>query len=137
MNGLRSVVLITADLVLRNRLERVLSNSFRIVLFSNIQSSLDYIYSSMPDLMVVESMGANDSWTKGILNDLKNDPIFGQIPIMVITEDDMVSPNWHSLIADDYVRRSSLEAEAGGPCRIVPSALRSLCGDQSSDEASR
>ena len=112
MNGSRSVVLITADLVLRNRLERVLANSFRVVLFSNVQSSLDYVYSSMPDLMVVESICVNDSWTRGILNDLKNDPIFGQIPIMVITEDDMVSPNWHCLIADDYVRRSSLEAEA-------------------------
>ena len=110
---MKSVVLITADLVLRNRLERLLADSFRVVLFSNIQSSLDYVYSSMPDLMVVESMCANnDSWARGILNDLKNDPIFGQIPIMVIAEDDMASPDWHSLIADDYVRRSSLEAEA-------------------------
>ncbi|HUJ90099.1 MAG TPA: diguanylate cyclase [Syntrophorhabdales bacterium] len=108
---MRSVVLITADLVLRNRLERLLTDSFRVVLFSSLQSSLDYVYSSMPDLMVVESKGVSDSWTKGILNDLKNDPIFGQIPIMVITEDDMVSPNWHYLIADDYVRKSSLEAE--------------------------
>jgi GGDEF domain-containing protein len=109
---LKSVALITADLVLRNRLERLLADSFRVVLFSSIQSSLDYIYSSMPDLMIVESMGVNDSSTKGILNDLKNDPIFGQIPIMVITEDEMVSSNCHCLIADDYVRRSSLEAEA-------------------------
>ena len=109
---MKSVALITADLVLRSRLERLLADSFRVVLFSSIQSSLDYIYSSMPDLMIVESMGVNDSSTKGILNDLKNDPIFGQIPIMVITEDEMVSSNCHCLIADDYVRRSSLEAEA-------------------------
>jgi diguanylate cyclase (GGDEF)-like protein len=109
---LRSVVLIIADLVLRNKLERLLTDSFRVVLFSSIQSSLDYVYSSMPDLMVCESVSFNDSWTRGIFNDLKNDPIFGQIPIMVITEDDMVSPDWHYLVADDYVRKSSLEAEA-------------------------
>ena len=105
-------MLITKDLVLRNRLERVLADSFRLVLFSNIQSSLDYIYSSMPDLMVLESNGVNDTWARTILSDLKNDPIFGQIPIMAICEDDLVSPDWHHLVADDYVRKSSLEAEA-------------------------
>jgi diguanylate cyclase (GGDEF)-like protein len=109
---LRSVVLITKDLVLRNRLEKVLTDSFRVVLFSNIQSSLDYIYSSMPDLMVVESNGVDDSRARTILSDLKNDPTFGQIPIMAICEDDLVSPDWHHLVADDYVRKSSLEAEA-------------------------
>ena len=96
-------MLITKDLVLRNRLERVLADSFRLVLFSNIQSSLDYIYSSMPDLMVLESNGVNDTWARTILSDLKNDPIFGQIPIMAICEDDLVSPDWHHLVADDYV----------------------------------
>jgi diguanylate cyclase (GGDEF)-like protein len=105
-------VLITKDLVLRNRLEKVLADSFRVVLFSNIQSSLDYIYSSMPELIVVESHGVNDSSARTILNDLKNDPIFGQIPIMAICEDDLVSPDWQHLVADDYVRKSSLEAEA-------------------------
>ena len=112
MSAFRPVVLITKDLVLRNRLERVLTDSFRVILFSSLQSSLDYIYSSMPDLMVVEAMGVDDSYTRGILNDLKNDPIFGQIPIMVIVEDQTVSPDWHKLVADDYVRKSSLEAEA-------------------------
>jgi len=108
---LKSVVLLTADLVLRNKLERLLADSFRVVLFSNIQSSLDYVYSSMPDLIVIESAGVNDPWTWGILSDLKNDPIFGQIPVMVVAEDTMVSPNRHGMIADDYVRKSNLEAE--------------------------
>ena len=109
---MKSVVLITKDLVLRNRLERLLAESFKVALFSNVQSSLDYVYSSMTDLMAVDSMSVSDSWTRDILNDLKNDPIFGQIPIMVVTEDHMVSPDWHCLVADDYVRKSSLEAEA-------------------------
>jgi diguanylate cyclase (GGDEF)-like protein len=109
---LKSVVLVTTDLVLRNRLEWLLADSCRVALFSSIESSLDYVYSSMPDLMIVESVGVNESRTKGILNDLKNDPIFGQIPIMVVTEDEMASAKWHCSIADDYVRRSSLEAEA-------------------------
>jgi len=109
---LKSVVLITKDLILRNRLERVLAESFTLVLFSNVQSSLDYVYSSMADLMVVESASVSDSWTRGILSDLKNDPIFGRIPIIVITEDHVVSRDWDCLVADDFVRKSSLEAEA-------------------------
>jgi len=108
---LKSVVLITKDLILRNRLERLLAESFKLVLFSNVQSSLDYVYSTMADLMVLEAVSINDPLTKGTLNDLKNDPIFGQIPIMVITEDHVVSPDWHCSVADDYVRKSSLEAE--------------------------
>jgi diguanylate cyclase (GGDEF)-like protein len=109
---LKSVVLITKDLVLRTRLERLLADSFRLVLFSSVQSSLDCVYSSIPDLLVVESIYVSDSLTRGILSELKHDPIFGQIPILVITEDHVVSPDWHGFIADDYVRKASLEAEA-------------------------
>lgn len=98
--------------MLRTTLEKVLSNAFRVVVFSNIQTSLDYIYSSMPDLVVAEAAEINDSGTRNILNDLKNDPTFGQIPIMAVCDDDLVSPDWHSLLADDYVRASSLEQEA-------------------------
>jgi diguanylate cyclase (GGDEF)-like protein len=108
---LRTVVLVAVDLVLRTRLERVLSGSFRIVLFSGVRSSLDFVYSSMPDLMIFEARCVSDPQTRGILKDLKNDPIFGQIPIMVITEDHAVSDTWQHLAIDDYVRKSSLEAE--------------------------
>ena len=109
---MKSVVLITKDLVLRNRLAKVLADSFRVVLFSNIQSSLDYVYSEMPEIMVLESSYADHTAARSVLNDLKNDPIFGQIPILAICEDDAVSPDWRRLLADDYVRKSSLEAEA-------------------------
>jgi diguanylate cyclase (GGDEF)-like protein len=109
---LRSVVVITKDLVLRHRLEKLLSDAFRLVPFSSIQSSLEYVYSSMPDLMVLESTDFNDSSTRAIISDFKHDPIFGQVPIMTITEDQMVSPDWHHFIADDYVRKSNLESEA-------------------------
>lgn len=109
---MNSVVLITRDLVLRNRLEKVLADSFRVLFFSNLQSSLDYIYSSMPDLMVIESNGVNDQRTRSILGDLKSDPIFGQIPILTICDDDLVAPDWDYLVADDYVRKCSIETEA-------------------------
>lgn len=109
---MNSVVLITRDLVLRNRLEKVLADSFRVLFFSNLQSSLDYIYSSMPDLMVIESNGVNDQRTRSILGDLKSDPIFGQIPMLTICDDDLVAPDWDYLVADDCVRKCSIETEA-------------------------
>jgi len=55
----------------------------------------------MPDLMVIESNGVNDQRTRSILGDLKSDPIFGQIPILTICDDDLVAPDWDYLVADD------------------------------------
>lgn len=108
---MKAVALITKDLVLRNRLEKALSDSFRVLFFSNLQSSLDYIYSSMPDLLVIESNGVNEPRARTILGDLRSDPIFGQIPVLTICDDDSMAPDLDHPVADDYVRKCSIEAE--------------------------
>jgi diguanylate cyclase (GGDEF)-like protein len=110
MNSLKAVVVISKDMVLTSIIDRLLKDSYRITDFSNIQSSLDYIYTSIPDLMIID-IAADDNLSITLLNEMKSDPIFGRLPVLAIFEDQFVIPRWDCLLVDDYVRRSCLEAD--------------------------
>ncbi len=110
MNNLKTVVVISRDVVLTSIVDRLLKDSYMVVDFSNIQSSLDYIYASIPDLIIID-IAAGDAFAITLLNEMKSDPIFGRLPVLAIFEDQFVIPKWEHLLVDDYVRRSSLEAD--------------------------
>lgn len=107
---MKTVVVITKDVVLTSIIDRILSESFSTIIFTNIQSSLDYIYNSLPDLLMID-ISAEDAVTTAILNDLKSDPIFGQVPALAIFPDDMKLPKWDKLFIEDYLKRSRIEGE--------------------------
>lgn len=110
MNNLKTVVVISRDVVLTSIVDRILKDPYRVANFSNIQSSLDHIYSSIPDLMIID-IAKDDTFAITILNEMKSDPIFGRLPVLAIFEDQFVIPKWDYLLVDDYVRRSYLEAD--------------------------
>lgn len=110
MDNLKTVVVISRDLVIRSIVDRILKDSYEVADFSNIQSSLDYIYSAIPDLMVID-IAMDDTFAITLLNEMKSDPIFGRLPVLAIFEDQFVIPKWDYLLVDDYVRRSCLEAD--------------------------
>lgn len=110
MNNLKTVVVISRDMVLTSIVDRLLKDSYIVTEFSNIRSSLDYIYSSIPDLMIID-ITADDTLSITLLNEMKSDPIFGRLPILTIFEDQFVIPMWDNLLIDDYLRRSCLEIE--------------------------
>ncbi len=110
MNNLKTVVVISRDVVLTSIVDRLLKDSYMVADFSNIQSSLDYIYSSVPDLMIID-VAADDTLTINLLNEMKSDPIFGRLPVLAIFGDQFVIPMWDNLLVDDYLRKSCLELE--------------------------
>jgi diguanylate cyclase (GGDEF)-like protein len=110
MNNLKTIIVISRDMVLTNIVDRLLKDSYRVVDFSNIQSSLDYIYTSIADLMIID-IAMDDAVAITLLNEMKSDPIFGRLPVLAIFEDHFVIPKWDHLLVDDYVRRSCLEAD--------------------------
>ncbi|MBI3592573.1 MAG: diguanylate cyclase, partial [Nitrospirae bacterium] len=110
MNKLKTVLLITKDPVLTNALDRILKDSYKVVDFTNLQSSMDYVYSSTPDVLLLD-IKADDPVTVNILNELKGDPIFGHLSVLAVFEDIFVIPRWDRLLVDDYVRKSCLEAD--------------------------
>ncbi len=111
MSSLNTVVVISRDMVLTSIMDRILKDSYRVVDFSNMQSSLDYIYNSIPDMLIIDIGTDTDDFTVNIVNELKGDPIFGQLPVLAIFDDRFVIQDWDSLLVDDYLRKSCLEME--------------------------
>ena len=109
-NRLKTVVVVTRDVVLTSIIDRFLKDSYSIVVFTKIEHSLDYIYNSLPDLLIID-ISLDDVVTIGIINDLKSDPIFGQVPVLAVLSDDFIIPKWDYLFIEDYVRRSYIETD--------------------------
>jgi diguanylate cyclase (GGDEF)-like protein len=105
---MKTAVLISKDTVLVAITERILEGYCRIVPFTNIQSGLDYIYSIIPNLMIVD-MCIDDPDTIQILNTLKGDPIFTHLPVLAVIDEHSHIPDWESILAEDYVWKSSIE----------------------------
>ncbi|MGC2062558.1 MAG: diguanylate cyclase [Thermodesulfovibrionales bacterium] len=110
MNSLKSIVLITGDIALKTVIEKVLGTFYRVAGFSNIQSSLDFIYNGIPDLMII-TIDTGDEMTISLLNGLKSDPIFGQLPVLAVLADDHPFGSWEQLLVDDYLNRSRMESD--------------------------
>lgn len=110
MNNLKTIVVISKDMVLTSIINRLLKDLYMTVEFSTMQSSLDYIYSSVPDLMIVD-ISPDDAFAVTLLNEIKSDPIFGRLPVLAIFEDQFVISQWDNMLIDDYLRRSCLELE--------------------------
>jgi diguanylate cyclase (GGDEF)-like protein len=106
----KKAVALISDMVLRNIMERILKDRYNTVAFSNIQSSLDYIYNSLPNLIILDTSLAEPSVIR-ILNNLKEDPIFNQVPVLAVVADTFSPSHWDSMLAEDYVRKSEMERE--------------------------
>lgn len=107
---MKTVVIVTKEVVLTGIISRSLKDAYSLVVFTRMEHSLDYIYSSLPDLLIVD-ISLDDAVTIGIINDLKSDPIFGQVPILAVLADDFAIPKWDYLFIEDYVRRSYIETD--------------------------
>ncbi|BCB96655.1 GGDEF domain-containing protein [Dissulfurispira thermophila] len=110
MTNLKTIIVISKDVVLTSIVDRLLKDSYTIVDFSTIQSSLDYIYSSSPDLMIID-ISPDDVFAVTLLNEIKSDPIFGRLPVLAVFDDQFVVYDWDSMLIDDYLRKSCLEVE--------------------------
>ncbi|MEW6116124.1 MAG: GGDEF domain-containing protein [Nitrospirota bacterium] len=107
---MKTVVLVTRDPVLTTILERLLKDTYHTVTFTNLGSSLDYIYNTIPDVVVIE-VHSNDRASMTILSELKGDPILGPLSVIALFDDTAVIPGWDVFPVDDYMRRFIVEAE--------------------------
>jgi GGDEF domain-containing protein len=118
----KTVVVASRDIVLSNVATGLLGSVYNVVTFSNIQSVLDYIYNSIPSLVVID-VGMEDRAAVEVINNLKDDPLFRQIPVLAILPDQWVFDNWDQFFIDDYTRKQVLENELLG--RASLSIMRS------------
>lgn len=118
----KNLVVISRDTVMKRLMESLLEDAFHVVVLNSMQSAIDFIYNTMPNLVVID-LTVDDRDAVVILNNLKGDPIFSQLPVMAVLSDNPQSSEWNALLVEDYVRRSDLERDIRA--RINLSILRS------------
>ncbi|MGD0231612.1 MAG: GGDEF domain-containing protein [Syntrophorhabdales bacterium] len=114
---MKTAVLISRDTALIAITERLLAGPCRVIPFSNLGSGLDYVYSLIPDLLVVD-LTANADETVTVLKTLKDDPIFTHLPVLAVIDDAIPLPQWDSVIIEDYVWKSQLERDLSARAQL-------------------
>lgn len=106
----KSVVVITQDVFLSRIAEMVLGERYRLAIFKTAQSAIDYIYNAIPNLVIV-NVEVEDSSVVRVLNNLKQDPIFSQLPVLAVLSDTMAGVEWETLLVEAYLRKRDLEGD--------------------------
>ena len=107
---MKSAVHISRDTALIAIVERLLTGYCRTIPLGNIRSGVDYIYSLIPDLLIID-LTANDPATVEALNTIKTDPIFTHLPTLALIDDALPLPRWDDVMLEDYVWKSQIERD--------------------------
>lgn len=106
----KQIAVISNNLAVSGVLESTLKSHYDVFIFPTIHSALDFIYNSMPDLVIVEILSAGDTAVK-IINDLKSDPLFGQVNILALLPDVFPFASWSDFLVEDYIKASAIQTE--------------------------
>ncbi|MCX7966385.1 MAG: diguanylate cyclase [Syntrophorhabdaceae bacterium] len=107
---MKTIILISKDNILIGTFKSLLENFYNIVVFSTIQSAIEFIYNSIPNLLVIDTE-PNDFITIDILNTLKGDPIFTHLPVLIIIENHKKINIVGTIAADDFIVKSDVLTE--------------------------
>lgn len=107
---MKNIVIVCPDSALNNAIERSLKNRYSAVIFNNMPSALDHIYNSIPDLIVISVIN-DDPAALNIINEIKTDPMFHQLPVLAILPDQFTTNHPDTLDVEDYVWRADFERD--------------------------
>lgn len=86
-------------------LKTSLSDRYRLLFLENISKLFDQCLTDMPDLIIIMDGDINDRIVASITRNLKADPLFNHLPVLVIVDE--IRP-WNSpereIFFDDYIR---------------------------------
>lgn len=106
----QSIVMVSRDVSLTGAMRHMVDDFYCTHAFICMQDALDYIYQSIPGLLVVD-LRKDDRELLTILNDLKDDPMFKQLPVLAVFSDNVCIADWHTMLLEDYIRESFLEKD--------------------------
>ena len=87
----KTVIVISQDAALSSIIDRILNKSYRVLSFRSIQSAIDYIYNSIPDLIIID-INEQDSFTVSLSSNLKANPIFHQLQVPIVFDEMQSTP---------------------------------------------
>ncbi|MCX8069115.1 MAG: diguanylate cyclase [Thermodesulfovibrionales bacterium] len=110
----KTFVVVINDIALSTTINNKLAEIYNVNNFSRLWNALDYIYNSLPDMLISEmSLDGID-----MIKELKNDPIFGQMPVLAIVEDEYCFSDENWMIIDDYIRKSNVDKEISNVVKL-------------------
>ena len=104
---MKTIVVISRDVTLAELVRRSCGPEENAVVFDTIHSALGYIYDSIPNLVVIDIPSA-DLTSVRLLNTVKSDPIFSQLPVLAVVEDNPGVLDWDDIVVEDFIRRGDL-----------------------------
>ena len=107
---MKNIVIVCRDATLNNAIERSIKDRYGSVIFNNMPSALDHIYNSIPDLIVISVIN-DDPVAINILNEIKTDPMFFQLPVLAILPDQFNIDQMDTLMVEDYIWRADFERD--------------------------
>jgi GGDEF domain-containing protein len=107
---MKTIVIVCRDVLLNNAMERSTKGIYQSVVFNKMPSALDYIYNSIPNLVVIQVM-KDDPIAIDIINDLKTDPLFHQLPVLAILPDQFNIDHLNTLMVEDFIWRVDFERD--------------------------
>jgi diguanylate cyclase (GGDEF)-like protein len=114
---MKTAVIISRDTAFVAITERILNGNCRVVPFNSIQSGLDYIYSIIPNLLVVD-IPFDDTASIEILNTLKGDPIFTHLPVLAAIDERLPLPDWETVLVEDFIWKTQIERDLPSRARL-------------------
>ena len=107
---MKTIVIVCQDAILNNAIEQSIKGLYSVVVFNDMPSALDHIYNSIPDLIVIGVIN-DDPIAVNIINDIKADPMFHQMPVLAILPDQFNIDQPDSLMVEDYIWRADFERD--------------------------
>lgn len=109
---LKTIVIISSDLLNGEKLNGYLSSRYKTVLFRSALLSLDFIYESLPSLIIIDCTYDDQTAALIVKKNLKEDPLFQHIPVLVIfPREKTLNPLWEEMIFEDFLWYDELERE--------------------------
>jgi DNA-binding NtrC family response regulator len=107
---MKTIIIISQDVVLTNLIDGALGGlktNYKTLVFSSIEHALDIIYNSIPDLIIAAVRSGDDPMMHR-LTYLKEEPIFSQLPVLVVVEQ-RPAFDWDRLPIDDYIKTDEID----------------------------
>lgn len=104
---MKTVLIISQNRDTSVTINNTLGDVYKKVLFSDIQSALDYIFNEMPHMVIID-IEHSDTPTFDILANLKTDPMFNQLPVILVVDENQSLPSWDKLYVEDYIFKTNI-----------------------------
>lgn len=106
----RTTIILSQNPVVFSLLERLLKPEHHLIIFGTMPAALEYIYVTIPELMILD-VSSTKPTCLSLLNQLKEDPIFSQLPVLAIFDDPGQLKLLSTIFVEDYIFKDILEQE--------------------------